>query len=237
MNQVKAGKLIAKLRKEKGLTQSELGEMVGVGDRAVSKWERGITFPNVAIINELSEILGISSNELLDGEIYSDDTNSKNKKSRFNKKYLFVPLILIFIFAVILLIIMHSKSYVYTLRSENSDFLVEGNVIYSKKSIYVNIDSLSLMSRENRNIIIKNYEYTIYCKTDFIFKKGYLGEYDSLDSPISIESFFETFKITFSNSNTISRQQLEANGLTLNIVFINEKEETISHNIEMSLHN
>ena len=57
MDNKKIGNLIASLRKSKGLTQQDLGDLVGVGFRAVSKWERGITMPDISIINELSKIL------------------------------------------------------------------------------------------------------------------------------------------------------------------------------------
>ena len=49
----KTGKLIAELRKEKGMTQAHLAEKLGVTDRAVSKWERGKSFPDVGILQEL----------------------------------------------------------------------------------------------------------------------------------------------------------------------------------------
>ena len=82
MDNKKVGKLIADLRKKNGLTQQELGDKVGVGFRAVSKWERGITLPDITIINELSKILGISSNELLDGKV----TKEIKTKPKISKK-------------------------------------------------------------------------------------------------------------------------------------------------------
>ena len=68
MDQVKCGEMIAALRKEKGLTQKELGARLGVSDRAVSNWERGIRFPDIALLEELSDILEVSILELLRGE-------------------------------------------------------------------------------------------------------------------------------------------------------------------------
>lgn len=60
---------IAKLRKSKDLTQSELGERVGVSFQAVSKWERGETLPDVAILPDLANVLETSiDNILLGGE-------------------------------------------------------------------------------------------------------------------------------------------------------------------------
>ena len=85
MNQEKIGALIAKLRKEKGLTQSDLGAIVGVGFKAVSKWERGITCPDISIINELSKILGITSDELLSGKLNEEHKSLSSKGYKFNK--------------------------------------------------------------------------------------------------------------------------------------------------------
>ena len=68
MDQVKIGKFIAGCRKDEGLTQAKLAERIGVTDRAVSKWETGKSLPDASIMLELTEILGISVNELLTGE-------------------------------------------------------------------------------------------------------------------------------------------------------------------------
>lgn len=68
MNQIKIGKFIADCRKEKGLTQSMLAEHFGISDRAVSKWENGKCLPDASIMIDLCNLLGISVNELLQGE-------------------------------------------------------------------------------------------------------------------------------------------------------------------------
>ena len=68
MNLDKIGKLISVLRKQKGLTQVQLGDMLGISDKSVSKWERGINAPDISLLNPLSDILDISVTELLNGE-------------------------------------------------------------------------------------------------------------------------------------------------------------------------
>ena len=80
MDNKKIGALIAKLRKEKQMTQQELGDKVGVGSRAVSKWECGTTVPDISIINELSNILGISPKELLSGKLNDSKRNNAKRK-------------------------------------------------------------------------------------------------------------------------------------------------------------
>ena len=68
MNQTEIGKFIARCRKEKGLTQTQLAEKLSITDRAVSKWETGRSMPDSSIMLKLCEILGVTVNELLSGE-------------------------------------------------------------------------------------------------------------------------------------------------------------------------
>ena len=72
MDQIKTGKFIAFLRKEKGLTQMALADRLGISDKTVSKWERGAGLPDVSLMLPLCEILEISVNELLSGEKMTD---------------------------------------------------------------------------------------------------------------------------------------------------------------------
>ena len=81
MDQLKIGKFIAECRKQKNLTQMQLAEKLGITDKAISKWERGIAMPDTSIMLELCDILGISVNELLSGEkINMENNNQKNEQ-------------------------------------------------------------------------------------------------------------------------------------------------------------
>lgn len=62
------GTMIAALRKGQGMTQLELAEKMGVTDKAVSKWERDLSFPDVNSIPKLAEIFHISVDELMQGK-------------------------------------------------------------------------------------------------------------------------------------------------------------------------
>ena len=68
MDQIKMGKFIAALRKEKGLTQEKLGERLGVTNKTVSRWENGNYMPDVEMLSLLSEEFSVSINELISGE-------------------------------------------------------------------------------------------------------------------------------------------------------------------------
>ena len=77
MNQLRIGRFIAECRKEKKLTQSELADVLGITDKAVSKWERGIAMPDTSLMLVLCDTLGISVNELLKGEKTVMENNSQ----------------------------------------------------------------------------------------------------------------------------------------------------------------
>ena len=73
MNQIKIGKFIAECRKKNNLTQVQLAEKMNITDRAVSKWETGKAMPDSSIMLELCNILKITVNDLLSGEVVSVD--------------------------------------------------------------------------------------------------------------------------------------------------------------------
>ena len=77
MDQTKIGKFIAECRKNKNLTQMQLAEKLNITDRAVSKWENGRTLPDASIMLQLCEILGITVNDLLCGELVTMDNYNK----------------------------------------------------------------------------------------------------------------------------------------------------------------
>ena len=81
MNQIKIGRFIAECRKKANLTQVQLAEKLGITDKAISKWERGVAMPDTSIMLELCDILGISVKELLSGErIDMEKNDQKNEQ-------------------------------------------------------------------------------------------------------------------------------------------------------------
>ena len=82
MDLVKIGKYIAGKRKNLGLTQKQLAEKIGMSDKSVSKWERGVCLPDVSLYFDLCSILGISINEFLAGEdIVHENIEKKSEEN------------------------------------------------------------------------------------------------------------------------------------------------------------
>ncbi len=65
LNDFEFGQYLRQLRLSKGLSQFQLGKLVGVSDKAVSKWENGISKPKAGIILKLSGVLSVSTEDLL----------------------------------------------------------------------------------------------------------------------------------------------------------------------------
>lgn len=84
MNQEKIGKFIAKSRKEKNMTQSELAEKLGVSDRTIGNWENGRNMPDLSLFKPLCNVLDISINSLLSGETIENENDKKCEENIFN---------------------------------------------------------------------------------------------------------------------------------------------------------
>lgn len=67
MDAIKTGSFIAKKRKERNMSQRELAEYLHITDKAISKWERGLSFPDITVLIPLSEVLNVSLYDLLTG--------------------------------------------------------------------------------------------------------------------------------------------------------------------------
>ena len=82
MDQIKIGKFIADRRKKVNLTQMQLAEILNITDRAVSKWETGKSLPDSSIMLELCNILKITVNDLLSGEVITMDNYNKEMENK-----------------------------------------------------------------------------------------------------------------------------------------------------------
>lgn len=80
MDLVKIGKYIAEKRKGLGLTQKQVAEKLGMSDKSVSKWERGVCLPDVSVYMELCDLLGIGINEFVAGEDISQENIRKKSE-------------------------------------------------------------------------------------------------------------------------------------------------------------
>ena len=83
MDPMKTGKIICEARKKLKMTQKDLADKLFVSDKAVSKWERGLCFPDITVLIPLTEELNIGLYDLLRGE----KMNKDRKSTRLNSSH------------------------------------------------------------------------------------------------------------------------------------------------------
>lgn len=228
MDLQKTGKFIAEMRKKKGLTQSDLGEALGLSGKAISKWERGINAPDISLLTQLSKILQVSITEILTGgeieeEISTDDADEIAISSIhaynaiFKKKYIKIICILISIlflifllFSTIYFITNYNKCFVYKLSSGSDKFYLEGLIASNQKENSVIITGMGCLDTNeclvNDNNIL-NYEIELYLDKILIIK----NEYDNVNR--SFGDIFREIKIVSNESQKISRYILQKNNI------------------------
>lgn len=130
MNQIKIGEFIKKLRIENNLTQKDLADKYGVTYQAVSKWERGINIPDIAILKQISKDFNIDINYLLDG----------NKDKKIPKYFIALGISFILIIILLLIIFFSKEKFVFkTISTSCNNFTISGSISYNKNksSIYI----------------------------------------------------------------------------------------------------
>lgn len=121
MDQIRIGKFIKERRNLKNITQSSLASILGITDRAISKWENGICMPDVGTIPELCKILDITVNDLFSGEIVKMKDYDKKleenlldlakKEEAQNKKMMIYEYVIGFISSITFLVLIFTLSY------------------------------------------------------------------------------------------------------------------------------
>lgn len=146
MDLIKIGKFIALKRNEKGLTQEQLADRLGITGKSVSKWERGVNMPDIEKLEQLCDVLDITIAELLNGKKSDFTFNDLNNKSflevvkyyfkNFKKMYIYVLFLLLFICCFFTLATFmfnnFNKNQIYTIRSLDEQYEINGYLILNQ---------------------------------------------------------------------------------------------------------
>lgn len=150
---VKMGKHLADLRKSKKLTQMQLADILDVSNKTVSKWEVGDIAPDITILLPLSDVLGVSIEEILSGGEEEGESRALSLYNKMTKKKLIKEIIVfgIITITIIFLIGMIENYYrwdVTEIHSETEDY-AHGYIIKDKDHLKVIIDSIAVASTGN----------------------------------------------------------------------------------------
>lgn len=175
MNYEKIGEFIALKRKEKGLTQKELAQFIGVTDKAVSKWERGLGCPDVSLLEILAEKLDISILELLKGRMIEGEvipvTEANDyvlhafKEGEGKYKKIYSNLLTVFIlFLSCLLVILNIGHILYLNTSITYDFSYTDPIKNRLDEIKKNIDYIEqhpgIFKKEDHETLVHSLKET-----------------------------------------------------------------------------
>lgn len=162
----KTGAFIKLLRTSHNLTQEELGDIIYVTRKAVSKWENGICYPSIDLIPSIADLFGVSLEEILAGEFKCDDTdpNTFDYVIRvFKNKHIKVIIRSIIVIVVFCLLTFFFENYnatkLYNIYYEDDEINVKNGIIISTRSKqYLNIGSIWIDNKKSDNI------FPINCK-------------------------------------------------------------------------
>ena len=136
MDPKKTGIIISDARKKANMTQKDLADKLYVSDKAVSKWERGLCFPDISVLIPLTEILNISLYDLLRGEKVNKKEVEETLKNTINysnseinrkkKKYIIISSIIIFVIVFTSII-----SLVFINKNNDINAIVDRDTIYT----------------------------------------------------------------------------------------------------------
>ena len=173
MNQEKIGKLIKKVRKDKGLTQQDLADLLNLSPKTISKWECGKGCPDISILNELCNILGISVTELLNGELGLKDENNatitesiRYYNNRFKRKLIVIFLITLLILSPFIILSIGELGRFKNLPSYTT--IIIDNKTKKLFSLLESYDYKEIETLLNSNIDISNRELEKYSIKEFI---------------------------------------------------------------------
>ena len=205
---------LARIRKEKGLTQQMLADKLNVTDRAISHWENGRSMPDVSLFKPLCEIFDISVNELISGERLSKDKLIKqsdeniiktiNAKNNQKKKTIKIIFLLIFSFLLIIMLLIFYNHQLKINLVNDSDYLYYVALDFLKEEdLKTNPDA----SNNDFNVFYSYHGFGIEQKNNY--KYAYMWIYsqsyyiDENNSLVVSSSSSMPCKVTFKNNNVI----------------------------------
>lgn len=187
MDQNKIGNCIEKYRKEKGLTQQQLADILGVSNTAVSKWEHGNNLPDISMLEPLSEALGIDMLELITAQNNAHEECSKKlQKVRRAKLRRTIVLSLIFLSIICITNIftynrvmfkrkedLSNAIEIYKISSLNKDFIIEGYIFFNSKENKIFLEKIKYQGSDYTDLKYSKYsevKYYIKVNKEIILK-------------------------------------------------------------------
>lgn len=183
---VKTGNFIAELRRAHNLTQEELGDLLFISRKSVSKWETGRCCPSIDLVKKLSDVLGVSIEDIIAGEFLNpseaDEVIRKVNYTEHGRKSNAFTCMSVSLILLILLIFNYSETVIYSFDYECEDFTISnGTILMSRDDSYFDFGNFYPgFSDANENT---DYKFSLYLKENE--EENILVEVDNLDTVIT----------------------------------------------------
>lgn len=255
MDQEKIGKFIAQCRKEKKLTQEEIGDRFGITSQSVSKWERGVNCPDISVLAELSNMLGVRIEELLKGE---KDVNTLSKKEenqqakdqvivdtikfyekKTKKKCFRISALILTILIIIICLILsmycisnYNKVKIYKIVSLSEEISLNGRIIFNPNNKILIINNIfynDIYVGTDKEVKAKQVMLKIESENKTILEYGTLETNEK--GPLKhLNEYLEEIDINISeieNNSSLTADDLKDISLKIYYIDENDKEQVI----------
>jgi len=230
MDNTKTGQLIATIRKSKSMTQKDIADKLNITSKAVSKWERGLSFPDVGILEKLANILDITVMDLLNGEIHAAEIIdvstaelsvkdavhlSKGKISKKAKTILFISAALLLIAIMLLAVALKYSPPIYEINKASPDTMgnevVNNEIIGLLSGMYNNSEYVYIQKQiENTTYPSKNvddemFKHLIELFSEYEWRANRrLNDFSASDFDLFIEIYLPRSSPFITSSRTIA---------------------------------
>jgi len=225
MDFIKSGQFISELRKEKCMTQADLGTILGVTDKTVSKWERGVNIPDILMIREIAKVFNVTADEILSAERDKTDVSTILKFYRNKKlRYALIGIGSVFIlFTLVLLVYFtnnYDKSKVYKFYNVTDDYEISGYIYGIGKQVRVVLDDLKLENtKEYDNLKITNYTLKLYLGNNVVYSEKNNFDIDEYIFFYRMIDKLENLSVIASNTNL----SLNINSGSISLEFVDNR--------------
>ncbi len=231
MTEYSFGKTLAKLRKERKLTQQELADLLNVTNKTISKWETNTTAPDIDTLKRISQVLKVPVDVLLgNSKLTVTDSHNKHKLTK-KKLILLLSLLLVSLFFIYYLIanfILNTKSY--SLISGDDRFTIAGNITVEKDGYYLSLVVRGINDSEFDSIVINNAEYSIIISDKIIYNNGDISS-TTLTENFSLSKYISKISINHTDKKKENFKSILDSGMILQIKYSNEINEKDTINI------
>ena len=226
------GKTLAKLRKERKLTQQELADLLHVTNKTISKWETNTTTPDIDTLKRISQVLNVPVDVLLGNSKLT--INDEGNKHKLTKKKLILLLALLFaslffIYYIIANFILNTKSY--SLISGDERFEIVGNITTESNQYYLSLVVRGINDRTFDSIVINNAEYSIIINDKIIYNNGNVVSMTILSEQSYLSNYISKISINHKDKELKNLKSILENGLILQIEYIDEYNQKDTINI------